>query len=138
MRATTIFNRLLDLQGVWVTKVKFEPRRVVVTVALKRRRLVCPKCSYSTPHRESKQHHDSVWRHVDLGIWRLEVRARLRRLRCPEHGAHVQGVPFARDGARFTRDFEDLVVRHEAPIDRVGCRSPPPGCRSSSVKRGAA
>ena len=123
MRATTIFNRLLDLQGVWVTKVKFEPRRVVVTVALKRRRLVCPKCSYSTPHRESKQHHDSVWRHVDLGIWRLEVRARLRRLRCPEHGAHVQGVPFARDGARFTRDFEDLVAWLVTKMDRTSvCR----------------
>jgi len=123
VRATTIFNRLLDLQGVWVTKVKFEPRRVVVTVALKRRRLVCPKCSYSTPHRESKQHHDSVWRHVDLGIWRLEVRARLRRLRCPEHGAHVQGVPFARDGARFTRDFEDLVAWLVTKMDRTSvCR----------------
>jgi hypothetical protein len=98
----------------------------------------CPKCSYSTRNRESKQRHDSVWRHLDLGRWRLEVHARLRRLRCPEHGALAEGVPFARDGARFTRDFENLVVRHEAPLNRVGCRSPPPGCRSSSVKRGAA
>jgi transposase len=60
--------------------------------------------------RENEQHHDSVWRHLDLGVWRLEVHARLRRLRCPEHGVHVEGVPFARDGARFTRDFEDLVA----------------------------
>ena len=138
MRVATAFNRLLDLQGAWVRKVSFEPGRVVVTVALKRRRLQCPKCSYSTPFRESRQHHDSVWRHLDLGVWRLEIRARLRRLRCPEHGALVEGVPFARYRARFTRDFEDLVVRHEALLNRVGCRSPPPGCRSSSVKRGAA
>ena len=33
-----------------------------------------------------------------------------RRLRCPEHGVVVQGVPFARANARFTRDFEDLVA----------------------------
>ena len=138
MRVTAAFFRLLRLPGVWVKKVCFEPRRVVVTVALRRRRLICPKCCYSTIARESKQHHDSVWRHVDLGVWELEIRARLRRLRCPEHGVRVEGVPFARDGARCTRDFDDLVVRHEAPIDRVGCRSPPPGCRSSSVKRGAA
>ena len=138
MRVATAFSRLLDLPGVWVRSVSFEPGCVVVTVVLRRRRLHCPKCSYSTRHRESKQHHDSVWRHLDLGRWRLEVHARLRRLRCPEHGAHVEGVPFARDGARFTRDFENLVVRHEAPLNRVGCRSPPPGCRSSSVKRGAA
>jgi transposase len=139
MRVTTAFCRLLDLSGVSVRSVSFDPGRVVVvTVALRRRRLHCPRCSYSTRHRENKQHHDSVWRHLDLGRWRLEVHARLRRLRCPEHGVHVEGVPFARDGARFTRDFENLVVRHEAPVSRVGCRSPPPGCRSSSVKRGAA
>jgi transposase len=96
---------------------------VVVTVALKRRRLRCPKCTYTTPHRESKQHHDSVWRHLDLGVWRLEVHARLRRLRCPAHGVHVEGVPFARDGARFTRDFEDLVAWLMTKTDRTAtCR----------------
>ena len=85
MRITTAFNRLLDLTGVWARKVSFQPDRVVVTAALKRRRLRCPKCSYTTSHRESKQHHNSVWRHLDLGVWRLEIHARLRRLRCPEH-----------------------------------------------------
>ena len=138
MRVTSAFSRLLSLPGVRVRKVSFEPGRVVVTVVLRRRRLQCPKCSYLTWNRENKQHHDSTWRHLDLGTWRLQVHARLRRLRCPEHGVHVEGVPFARDGARFTRDFENLVVRHEALLNRVGCRSPPPGCRSSSVKRGAA
>jgi transposase len=83
----------------------------------------CPKCSYSTRHRESKQHHDSVWRHLDLGRWRLEVRARLRRVRCPEHGVHVEGVPFARDGARFTRDFENLVAWLATKTDKTAtCR----------------
>ena len=32
----------------------------------------------------------------------------------------------------------DATVRHEAPYDRVGWKSPPPGCRSSPVKLGAA
>ena len=83
MRVCTAFCRLLDLPGVWVRSVRFEPDRVVVTVALRRRCLQCPKCSYSTRDRENKQHHDSVWRGLDLGRWRLEVHARLRRLRCP-------------------------------------------------------
>jgi hypothetical protein len=45
-----------------------------VVVALRRRRLRCPKCSYSTRHRENRQDHESVWRHLDLegcGGWRL-------------------------------------------------------------------
>ena len=32
----------------------------------------------------------------------------------------------------------DATVRHEAPYDRVGWKSPPPGCRSSPVKLRAA
>lgn len=123
MRVSTAFSRLLCLPGVWVRSVRFEPDRVVVRVVLRRRRLHCPKCSYSTRHRENRQHHDSVWRHLDLGRWRLEVHARLRRLRCPEHGAHVEGVPFARDGARFTRDFENLVAWLATKTDKTAtCR----------------
>jgi len=110
VRITAAFSRLLDLPGVWVKRVRFEPDRVVVWVALRRKKLQCPKCSYSTWHRENEQDHDSVWRHLDLGVWRLEIRCRLRRLRCPEHGALVEGVPFARYRARFTRDFDDLVA----------------------------
>jgi transposase len=123
MRATSAFSRLLDLPGVWVRSVSFQPDRVVVAVALRARRLSCPKCAYSTPYRESVQHHDSVFRHLDLGCWRLEVHARLRRLRCPQHGVHVEGVPFARDGARFTRDFDDLVAWLATKTDKTAiCR----------------
>jgi hypothetical protein len=52
----------------------------------------------------------SSWRHLDFGRWQVFVRAGLRRLRCPEHGVRVEGVPFARARSRFSRDFEDLVA----------------------------
>jgi transposase len=123
VRVTTAFNRLLDLPGVWVRELSFEPDRIVVSVALARRRLQCPKCSYCTPHREVAQHHDSAWRHLDLGARRLQIHARLRRLRCPRHGVLVEGVPFARYGARFTRDFEDVVAWLSTKTDKTAiCR----------------
>lgn len=110
MRITAAFSRLLRLRGVHVRSVRFEGDRVIVAVALKRRRLVCPLCSYSTAARKDTRRVDSRWRHLDLGVWRLEVRAGLRRLECPRHGVRVEGVPFARHKAGFTRDFEQLVA----------------------------
>lgn len=110
MRVSTAFSRLLRLPGVWVRKVRFEPDRVIVQVALRRRRLVCPECGYSTRARKDTRPENSVWRHVDLGVWRLEVHCRRRRLWCPVHGARTEAVPFARPGAEFTRDFECLVA----------------------------
>jgi transposase len=103
VRVSGAFSLLLRLPGVWVRDVCFGPDRVIVLVALRRRLLICPDCAYSTQYRESEQAHDSWWRHLDLGVWRLEVRCQLRRLRCPEHGVRVEAVPFARSGARFTR-----------------------------------
>ena len=110
MRVTTAFSRLLRLTGVWVKKVRFEHDRVVVFVALRRKRLVCPLCEYSTRARRDTRSVDTVWRHLDLGTWRLEIHARRRRLCCPEHGVRAEGVPFARPGCEFTRDFECLVA----------------------------
>ena len=110
MRVTTAFSRLLRLPGVWVRKVRFEPDGVVVEVALRRRRLHCPKCEYSTRARKDTWPENSVWRHLDLGVWRLEVHCRRRRLWCPVHGARTEGVPFARPGSEFTGDFECLVA----------------------------
>lgn len=110
MRVTAAFSRLLRLRGVWVRAVRFEPGRVVVEVALRRRRLHCPLCAYTTADRHNAQAEESRWRHLDLGVWRLEIRARLRRLTCPQHGVRVEGVPFARPASGFTRDFEQLVA----------------------------
>lgn len=119
MRVTAGFSRLLRLDGIWVRQVQFHDDRVMVRVALRRRRLSCPVCSYSTPYRHNQQTVESVWRHLDLGIWRLEIRAQLRRLECPEHGVHVEGVPFARHRSGFTRDFEALVAWLATKTDKT-------------------
>jgi transposase len=110
VRATTAFSRLLRLRGVWVKKVGFTRDAVVVHVALCRRRLICPECEYSSRARKDTRPVDSVWRHLDLGTWRFEIRCRRRRIDCPRDGALAERVPFARPGSEFTRDFECLVA----------------------------
>jgi transposase len=123
VRATTAFKRLMDLPGVTVTDVDFQPARVVVTVRLRSRKLHCPECGFTTRARYDTRPVSSAWRHLDLGRWRLEVRADLRRIDCPTHGARTEGVPFARAGSRFTRDFEDLVGWLATTMDKTAlCR----------------
>src|SRR6266536_1751573 len=48
------------------------------------------------------------------------------------------GRALATFGLEVARLHWDMTVRHEARWDRVGCKDPPLGCRSSLVKRGAA
>lgn len=119
MRVTTAFNRLLRLDGVNVTNVEFLATIVRVTVALRRRRLVCGRCGYSTRFRYDTRPVASSWRHLDLGVWQLDLRASLRRLDCPTHGVVVEGVPFARPGAKLTRDFDDLLAWLATKMDKT-------------------
>jgi transposase len=118
VRVTTAFKRLVRLDDVNVVAVEFLATMVVVTVALRRRRLVCPHCAYKTRWRYDTRPVDSRWRHLDLGTWHLELRASLRRLRCPTHGVVVEAVPFARPGAHLTRDLDDLLAWLATRMDK--------------------
>ncbi|MFP5310237.1 MAG: transposase [Actinomycetes bacterium] len=95
MRVTTAFNRLLRLEGVNVAAVDIGHDTVTVEVALRRRRLACPECGFTTRARYDIRPVASTWRHLRLGTCKLVVTAQLRRLACPEHGVRVEGVPFA-------------------------------------------
>ncbi len=119
MRVTTAFNRLLDLDGANVVEVDVGPDVVIVEVRLRRRRLTCPLCDYSTAARYDTRREDSSWRHLRLSARRLVIKAQLRRLDCPDHGVRVEGVDFARPGARFTRDFEQLVAWCATKMDKT-------------------
>jgi transposase len=119
VRVTTAFNRLLALSGVSVSEVTFEADTVVVDLTLRRRRLQCPQCSFSTAACYDTRPVSSRWRHTDMGRWKVLVRAGLRRLVCPTHGVRVEAVPFARHRSRFSRDFEDLVAFLATKTDKT-------------------
>jgi transposase len=99
--------------------VEWATATVVVTVGLRRRRVVCPHCGFSTSVCHDRRPGMSAWRHLDLGVWRVEIRARLRRLVCPAHGVVTEGVPFARAGAHLTCDFDDLLAWLATRMDKT-------------------
>ena len=107
MRVSTAFNKLLALQGASVTGVTFGAEGVVVSVRLRRRRSRCSGCGRQAPIHERSTRR---WRHLDLGAQRCHLEAEIRRVRCPDCGVKVEEVPFARPGARHSRDFENVVA----------------------------
>ena len=108
MRATTSFNKMLAIPGAHVTGVRFTPEGVVVDLTRRTRRLTCP-CGWST--RACYDRSTRSWRGLDLAGSRLVLRGVIRRLACRRCGrVRTEQVPWARPGARFTRDFEDVVA----------------------------
>jgi transposase len=119
VRATTLANQLLDLPGVSVSVVAWHGQQLVVDVRLRSRKLTCPECRYSTKARYDSREVPSWWRGLDFGPHQVIVRCLLGRLECPQHGVRVQGVPFARPKARFTRDFEDVAAFLATKTDKT-------------------
>ncbi len=115
MRATTLLNRLLNLPGTAAVdpgswQVGPDAGEIRVRLRLTGRLLVCPQCEFRSGHRYDTREVDSRWRHLDLAGRVCRISLRRRRLRCPEHGVVAEGVPFARHGSGFTRDFEQVVA----------------------------
>jgi len=107
MRVSTAFNRLLRLQGATVSGVTFGAEGVLVAVRLRRHRPRCSGCGRKAPIHDRATRR---WRHLDLGAQRCHIEAEICRVRCAECGVKVEAVPFARPGARHTRDLEDMVA----------------------------
>jgi transposase len=117
VRATTAVNKMLAIPGADVVGVTFAPTGIVVDLRRRARRLTCP-CGWSTRavYDRSRRH----WRGLDVGATRLVLRAEIRRLQCRScHRVRTETVPWARPGARFTRDFEDVVTWLAQRMDKT-------------------
>lgn len=108
MRVTTAFNRILGIPGAWVDSVEFGEAGIVVGVRLRARRLRCPCGQVSRSRYDTSRRR---WRHLDMGACRVWLEADIRRLECRRCGrVRTEEVPWARPGARHSRDFEDIVA----------------------------
>ena len=108
MRVTTAFNKMLGLVGASVASVAFTPEGIVVGLRRRRHQHRCP-CGWKTWG--SRDHSTRRWRHLDLGGTRLFLEYRIARIDCPRcQATRTETVPWARHGARHTRDLQDLVA----------------------------
>ena len=100
-----------------VAAVTFTPAGIVVDLTRRTKRLRCP-CGWST--RAVYDRSARSWRGLDLGTTKLILRAGIRRLTCRRCGrVRTEEVPWARPGARFTRDFEDVVAWLAQRMDKT-------------------
>jgi transposase len=118
VRVTTAFNRMLAIPGATVARVRFTPQGIVAGLRRRARKLRCPSCGRAT--RAVYDRSTRRWRHLDLGASRLWLEAEVRRLRCRRCERVVtEEVPWARPGARHTRDVEDLVAWCAKRMDKT-------------------
>lgn len=108
MRVTTAFNMMLAIVGASVRNVTFAPEGVVVGLGRRRARHRCP-CGWKTW--SSYDRSVRRWRHLDLGATKCWLEAEIARIDCRRcQRVRTEEVPWARPGARHTRDLQDVVA----------------------------
>ena len=117
MRVTTAFNKMLAIGGASVTSVTFTPDGIVVGLRRRRSKHCCP-CGWRTwaiYDRSVRR-----WRHLDLGAARCFLEAEICRIACRRcQRVRTEEVPWARSGARHSRDFQDVVAWLAQHVDKT-------------------
>ena len=110
MRVTTVLNKLLGMQGVWVRKFEFEEekKRIVLDVAARGKKRRCGRCGKGA--RRYRDRRARYWRHLDLFGMQTYLRSTVCRVECRRCGVITEEVEWAKPGSRFTRAFEQEVA----------------------------
>jgi transposase len=120
VRVSTAFNRMLAIAGGSVTSVAFTSDGIVVCVRRRTRRHRCPCGRWAPGYDRSRRR----WRHLDLAASKLWLEAELWRVNCRACGrVRTEEVPWARPGARLSRDLEDVIAWLAQRTDKTSiCR----------------
>jgi len=98
---------MLAIPGAWVSSVSFTNAGVVVGLRRRQRRHRCV-CGAVAP---AYDHSRRQWRHLDLAACKLWLEADIWRVDCRSCGrVRTEDVPWARPGARLSRDLEDVIA----------------------------
>lgn len=105
-----ILRFVLALTETVVKSICIEADSIIVGVRphkSKQRR--CPTCGRACEVYDGRGK-PRRWRTLDLGASKCYLEYAPVRVACPEHGVHVESVPWARPRSRFARPFEDWVA----------------------------
>ena len=108
MRSNTLARTLLAVTSLFVGAVELTNSSLVVHVRPRWRKPRCGRCGRSAPVYDRKE--SRRWRSLAWGVKRIYLAYAPCRVTCPRCGIRTEKVPWARHGARFTQDFEEMVA----------------------------
>lgn len=110
MRITTVLNKLIGLQGLWIrgVSIRWQERELWIRVAPRSRCSRCGSCGKKASQRYD--HSWRSWRHLDLFGFKTTLRYAIWRVQCRRCGIRTEQVPWAAPGSRFTEPFEQEVA----------------------------
>ena len=111
MDANTLFSQALGLGGQWnVIKSEMDVPQRQLRLELDfpaGTKFACPRCGQLCAVHDTV---DKEWRHLDFWQHRTDLRARVPRVTCAEHGVLQVEVPWARAGSGFTLMMEGMIL----------------------------
>ncbi len=116
MRFNTILRRLTGVMTLFVSGADFDAG-LVVDVRPRWRKPRCGICGRGAPRYDQRK--TRRWRHLGLGRCRVWLRYAPCRVDCSRCGVRVERVPWARQDATFTRDFEDVTAYLAQVMDKT-------------------
>jgi len=111
MNANTLFSQALGLGAQWnVVKSEMDVPQRQLRLELDfpaGTKFACPRCGQLCAVHDTV---DKEWRHLDFWQHRTDLRARVPRVTCAEHGVLQVEVPWARAGSGFTLMMEGMIL----------------------------
>jgi transposase len=112
MRDIELYQRVLGLEEPWrVEQVKLDVVGKRVDIELSHAEAVTWRCPHCQRELACYDHvSERTWRHLDTCQFQTHLRARLPRVKCPEHGVVQVAAPWAAPHGRFTLLFERWII----------------------------
>jgi transposase len=106
------YGLLLGLKSPWrVTATKLEMSQRLMDIEVEhdpQQPFLCPECKSACACHDHAP--ERTWRHLDVMQFATQIRSRVPRCHCPEHGVLTLRAPWAEPGSRFTMLFEAFAL----------------------------